>query len=653
MKLLEMYDILFFFSVIPYVLKIYEDGSAAPCKITEENSRICLRHCVRLLSASIDPDTLNATLRLCLRFTREANGSALFTELGGPQAILSLKTKSGFKGFSPLAVNIFRHCIENQETTKRTMQYIVKASLTAPSSIVKEVRPTGNGMKDYHYVLRRLAPIASRNEVMLTSICASLLRVKSKVPRSESYFVSQRPTPTYLDFIGANKILEAHLTPEQSSIVRLLIDHLCSDPFVGDTQSCTETDEGKVEDVAVPRIFRGTRRTRDTSFRRNQPGRFDEDDDDLTIDGEDHHPSRQTSSSGIPTTSSSSIEDPSVSSSSGKKESEGEQLSERPLLSKAATLKLLAEILDSYPQCGPMIVSSSRAISINGQPPKEMTILAFIFDFLIPCSSNSNSRIQNLAKLAKSFVHCIATANYKPEVINILVVEFKAAFIRALSLPESLTKHNRIRSITGLLGLVTDYNVLVTRGPVNPGQFARLLIRKGIISDMTRALYHLDLTSSLLPITLNGILKPLEALTRVVNQVATTSRQTTNIVKPSSSIPEASSEPVNRASTTNTSQLPRSGGVATSSPAVVAGATNAVAASNQPPSQDLSEEAHLDATHESLVPLEDEEEGEEPSVAMETERDPILNTVACLAHGIGRVHRQQRGEWVCFIVYIG
>ncbi|XP_064399727.1 E3 ubiquitin-protein ligase HUWE1-like isoform X3 [Halichondria panicea] len=627
--------------VIPYVLKIHEDGSAAPCKITEENSHKCLKYCVRLLSAPIDPDTLNATLRLCLRFTREATGSTLFIEAGGPQAILSLKTKSGFKGFSPLAVNIFRHCIEDQDTMKRTMQYIVKSCLTTPSSIVKEVRPTGNGMKDYHYVLRRLAPIASRNEDMLTSICTSTLRVKSKVPRSESYFVSQRPTPTYLDYIGPNKIPEAPLTPSQSSIINLLIDHLCSDPFVGDTQSCTETDEGRVEDVAVPRMFRGTRRNRDTSFRRNQPGRFDDDDDDLTIDGEDH-PSRQTSSSGNPTNSSSPIEDPGIGLSSGKKESEGEQLTERPLLSKAATLKLLAETLDSYPQCGPMIVSSSRAISINGQPPKEMTILAFIFDFLIPSSSNSNSRIQNLAKLAKSFVHCIATANYKPEVINILVVEFKAALSRALCLPESLTKHNRIRSLTGLLGLVTDYNVLVTRGPVNPGQFARLLIRKGIISDMTRALYHLDLTSSLLPLTLNGILKPLEALTRVVNQVATTSRQTTNIVKPNTSIPEASSEPVNRASTTNASQLPRSGEVATSSPAVVAGATSTAAAISQPSSQDLSEEAHLDATHESLVPLEDEEEGEEPDIAMETDRDPILNTVASLAHGIGRVHRQQR-----------
>ena len=50
----------------------------------------------------------------------------------------------------------------------------------------------------------------------------------------------------------------------------------------------------------------------------------------------------------------------------------------------------------------------------------------------------------------------------------------------------------------------------------------------------------------------------------------------------------------------------------------------------------------LDATHESLVPLEEEEEEEEDH-SMELDRDHLMDTVASLAHGIGRAHRQ-RGE---------
>lgn len=51
----------------------------------------------------------------------------------------------------------------------------------------------------------------------------------------------------------------------------------------------------------------------------------------------------------------------------------------------------------------------------------------------------------------------------------------------------------------------------------------------------------------------------------------------------------------------------------------------------------------LDATHESLVPLEEEQEELEEDHSMEMERDQLMDTVASLAHGIGRAHRQ-RGE---------
>lgn len=51
----------------------------------------------------------------------------------------------------------------------------------------------------------------------------------------------------------------------------------------------------------------------------------------------------------------------------------------------------------------------------------------------------------------------------------------------------------------------------------------------------------------------------------------------------------------------------------------------------------------LNATHESLVPLEEEEqeEEEEEDHSMELDRDHLMDTVASLAHGIGRAHRQR------------
>lgn len=571
-----MYFVFPLFLVPPYEITIHEDGSAAPCIMTEDQASATLKYCIRLLSAPIDPDTLNATMRLCLRITRHPCGGAQFVKAGGPQLLLSLKSKSGFKGFSALALNILRHCFEDEQTMKRTMEDIIKYSLTTPSSNVKEVRPQGNGMKDYHYVLRRLSPIACRDEDLFTEQATTFLRVTSKIPRPESYFISQRPTPTYLKSIGAVKVPEAPLTLVQVNLINLLLDHLCSDSFPWEPFSKVngDSEEGKIEDVKNAKIFRGTRRTgsRGTAYRRQQTtGTFEDDaDDDLTMDG-DENLSRQASSSGGPTASSSPTEEAvGLTVDIEKKDIDGDKVNERPLLSKAATLKLLAEVLDSYPQCAKTVIESSRLIKISGEPAREMTLLAFIFDYIMPYTSYSNSRVQNVAKLARSFVYCIATANFMPDAITALVVEFKAAFSRALVLPESQSKHNRIRLLMGLLNLVTNYNVLVSRGPVNPGQFARILIRKGLISDMARAVHCLDLTSPLLHSTLNSILKPLEALTRIVNQVATTSRQNrpTKRAAATTSITLTASGPTT--TTSISSVLPRTGHVAASAPALLA-----------------------------------------------------------------------------------
>lgn len=547
--------------------------------MTKDQESTALKCCVRFLSASIDPQTLNAAMRLCLRITRNSDGSAQFVEAGGPQLLLSLKSKSGFKGFSALALNIIRHSFEDGLTVKRTMEDILKYSLTTPSSKVKEVRPQGNGMKDYHYVLRKLAPIACRDENLFSEQASTFLRVTSKIPKPESYFISQRPSPTYLKSVGPIKVPEAPLTLVHMNLINMLLDHLCADPFPGDPalKAATDSEDNKDDDLNNAKIFRGSRRTgsRGAAYRRQQTtGMFDDDDDDLTMDGGDEHLSRQANFTAGGATSSSSLTKEVVSDNVNPEKdcTEEDEVNEKSLISKAATLKILAEILDSYPQCAKTIVDSSRLFKISGEPPKEMTLLAFIFDYVIIYSSHSSAGVANVAKLAKSFVYCIATANFMPDVISCLVVEFKSAFYRCLILPESQLKHNRIRSLMSLLSLVTDYNVLVSRGPVNPGQFARILIRKGLISDMARAIHYLDLTSPLLHATLNSILKPLEALTRIVNQVSTTTRQRipTTRAAPTTSITITTSGPTASASTSTQFSSSSSRGAA-SAPSLLAG----------------------------------------------------------------------------------
>lgn len=313
-----------------------------------------------------------------------------------------------------------------------------------------------------------------------------------------------------------------------------------------------------------------------------------------------------------------------------------------------------------------------------------MSVLAFIFDHLLPASyTQANGAVQPVAKLSKTFLQCLASANHSPEAISVLVAEFKVAFARALGLPELQMKHSHIRALTGFLNQVLEaQNVYSTRGLVNPSHFARLLIRKGFISDLSRAIHHLNLNSTLLPATVNSILKPLEVLTKIVNHVASSQRRTdalsldsrsaldsrpTTAVSQSSrgteaevttpQVEQATSPPTAvttlqeappPASTPVTSAADegRSVETARAGPVESVGADSSVLDT----SGRQADESILEATHESLIPLEEEEEDVEGpreqrrTDTLSLEAEELIEEAVSLAREIGRQHAMATTE---------
>lgn len=305
-------------------------------------------------------------------------------------------------------------------------------------------------------------------------------------------------------------------------------------------------------------------------------------------------------------------------------------------------------------------------------------MLAFIFDHLLPASFTHSSSIPTIAKLAKTFLHCLATSNYTPEAISAFVTEFKAAFSRATNLPESQLKHSRIRALTGLLSQVLDnQNGFSNRAIINPSQFARLLIRKGFISDLARAVHNINLGSPSLSSTVNSILKPLEVLTRIVNQVAsvqkkgklgggggevavggnalptsTSSRQLPPQLppppRPETEIDRSYLEPGSlpslpllptQAATSALGVPYMDVGVATTaatpSSHTAGDTTPAVAGGRGRPVPHHDESNILEATHESLIPLEEEEDEEGGDGEGDMDRE-LLHEARSLAREIGR-----------------
>ena len=303
---------------------------------------------------------------------------------------------------------------------------------------------------------------------------------------------------------------------------------------------------------------------------------------------------------------------------------------------------------------------------------QEMTVLAFVFDHLLLGNLSQNSGTPPISKVARSFLQCLATIQYPQDAILILVNEFKLAFQRALGLAESQMKHIRIRTLASLLSQILDAPNN-SRMTVNPTNFSRLLIRRGFISDLARATHCLSLNSSHLVGTVNNILKPLEVLTRIVNQVAS-SQHRTGMVS-SGAIPLINRPTTTSATQTNsngsnlrsvlvgtathpatpptatTTQTPPTGSQATpqqqenqpsnpelSTPSDVTTPQTSAQASTSTPAptggaQQVTDTSFLEATHESLIPLEEEEDDER-------EREQ-RHEIITLAQELGRQHREE------------
>ncbi|KAG0441093.1 hypothetical protein HPB47_016051 [Ixodes persulcatus] len=207
----------------------------------------------------------------------------------------------------------------------------------------------------------------------------------------------------------------------------------------------------------------------------------------------------------------------------------------QPLLPKSAVCRLLAELVRSYAPCARMVADHVYAAGQTELVPEEMSALGFILDHLLPQCQKAGDK--DSPALARVLVAALASANHSPDTQTTLVNEVKGALHRALALPEGTEKHARIQALTGLVGtmiescppaqatssfrqlhasdLVSQYGRLFI--PFSMNNMVRVLLRRGLVTDLARIPHSLDLSSPHMAATVNSALKPLETLSRIVN----------------------------------------------------------------------------------------------------------------------------------------
>merc|ERR1711892_1174215 len=193
----------------------------------------------------------------------------------------------------------------------------------------------------------------------------------------------------------------------------------------------------------------------------------------------------------------------------------------RHLLPKSAVCRLLAEMVKSYAGCARLITEHVYQADISELVKDDCTALAFILDELLTSTKDKES-----ATLVKMLVAALASCNHAPEAQTSLVTEVKNALTRALSLPECTIKHTKVQSSTGLISTmigncpasVATNQPPFKSGQVNMNNIVKCMVKRGLITDLARVSHALDLSSPSMAATVNAALKPLETLSRIVNQ---------------------------------------------------------------------------------------------------------------------------------------
>ncbi|XP_039707387.1 E3 ubiquitin-protein ligase HUWE1 [Pteropus medius] len=510
--------------------------------LTEDMVTVLIRACVSMLGVPVDPDTLHATLRLCLRLTRDHKYAMMFAELKSTRMILNLTQSSGFNGFTPLVTLLLRHIIEDPCTLRHTMEKVVRSAATSGAGSTTSGVVSGSlGSREINYILRVLGPAACRNPDIFTEVANCCIRIALPAPRgsgtaSDDEFENLRiKGPNAVQLVKTTPLKPSPLPVIPDTIKEVIYDMLNalaayhapeeadkSDPKPGGmSQEVGQLLQDMGDDVYQQ--YRSL--TRQSSDFDAQSG-FSINSQVFAADGASAEPSTSGVSQGEASTPEESRD--------GKKDKEGDRASEegkqkgkgsKPLMPTSTILRLLAELVRSYVGIATLIANYSYTVGQSELIKEDCSVLAFVLDHLLPHTQNAEDK--DTPALARLFLASLAAAGSGTDAQVALVNEVKAALGRALAMAESTEKHARLQAVMCIISTIMEscpstssfYSSATAKTQHNGmNNIIRLFLKKGLVNDLARVPHSLDLSSPNMANTVNAALKPLETLSRIVNQ---------------------------------------------------------------------------------------------------------------------------------------
>uniref|UniRef100_A0A6Q2YT88 HECT-type E3 ubiquitin transferase n=1 Tax=Esox lucius TaxID=8010 RepID=A0A6Q2YT88_ESOLU len=497
--------------------------------LTEDMTTLLIRACVSMISVPVDPDTLHATLRLCLRLTRTHHYAMMFAELKSTRMILGLTQGSGFNGFTPLVTLLFRHIIEDPATLRHTMEKVVRSAVTSGAGSTTSGVVSGSlGSREINYILRVLGPAACRNPECFADTANSCVRIALPAPRgagtaSDDEFENLRiKGPNAVQLVKTTPLKLSPLPAIPETIKEVIYDMLNA------LAAYHAPEEGEILQDVGDDVYQQYRLTRQGSDFDSQSA-FHINAQVFATDGAVADSSQSDAPQGEASTPEEMREE--------KKEVEGEKgagseegkgakaKASKPLMPTSTILRLLAELVRSYVGIATLIASYCYTAGQSELIKEDCSVLAFVLDHLLPHTQSSEDK--DTPALARLFLASLAAAGTGTDAQVALVNEVKAALSRALAMAEGTEKHARLQAVMCIISTIMEscpstssfYSTAAAKTQHNGmNNIIRLFLKKGLVNDLARVPHSLDLSSPNMANTVNAALKPLETLSRIVNQ---------------------------------------------------------------------------------------------------------------------------------------
>ncbi|KAJ8983063.1 hypothetical protein NQ317_007105 [Molorchus minor] len=439
--------------------------------LSQGQTRQIVKACVRLMHLPIDKDLLHSILQISVRFTRDFEVAKVFVENGGVKCLLKMRHINDFGGFGILATILIRHALEEPNTLKYAMEKVARGRT------LSTIPPP---YKDLVYFTRQIGGAITRSPDTFYDVATTILKVDISAAKNE---------------------------PAESTL-----------PLKGDppTRSKAPPLEDSVSiEVVCDLLDALLKPLEDDSVEADQPAKNTGTESQI-VNVEDVEPTTSVQAATTETTEENSPSGNKKNSTSTKK----------PMLPKSVILKILADAVVSFGPIAKLITEYKYKAESSDLITEDTSALAFIFDKILPATENISD--SDCSTMCRMLIAALASSNHSPEAQITLVSEVKVALTRALYLPESSEKHNQVQHICGIISTMIDNCPLPhanrwTSYSIN--NIVKLMIRRGVFNDLAKITHYLDLSSPNTSFTANAALKPLESLSRTINQPTPTNSQ--------------------------------------------------------------------------------------------------------------------------------